>query len=165
MTSDEAILMMSQAPYFATMGAALCVLGLVLLTSRPHLAGRVALSLGFASLVWVSLWHLAMPWVGTSLQNQPPEAFGPLELLAINLSPAVLTWLPAALLVWLTRVGSHLRARFSVVIALLWAVGLILPDIAQDGAWAMQSIGLLLCCAVLSILLGIVYRTKRTGAH
>jgi hypothetical protein len=106
-----------------------------------------------------------MPWVGTLLQNQPPEAFGPLELLAINLSPAVLTWLPAVLLVWLTKVGRHVSARFSVVIALLWAVGLVIPDIAQDGAWSMQSIGLVVCCAILASLLGIVSRTKRTGAH
>lgn len=153
------------SPLLAATAAALCVLGLVLLAPQPRAAMHVALRLGLASLVWVGLWTLAMPLVGVLIERRSPDNFGPWGILAINLMPALGSWLPAAILVRATRASRRQRGGFATLCALFWAAGLVLPGIGQGGDWAAQSQGLLACCALLAVMLGLLSRAGRIGVH
>jgi len=153
-----------QSSVFAALAAALCVLGLVLLAAQPRHAARVALYLGLGSVVWVGLWILAMPLVGALIAKRPPSEFGHWSFLAVNLAPALGTWIPAALLVWLTRARSAVRSGFATLCALFWSAGLVLPGLGQGGSWPVQSLGLLACCTLLAIAFGVLSQVGRTGA-
>ena len=159
MTSEVA-----QSPVFAALAAALCVFGQVLLTSQPRDAARVALYLGLASAVWVGLWTLAMPLVGALIERRPPSDFGPWGILAVNLVPALGSWLPAGILVWVTSAHGGARRGFATLCALFWAAGLVLPGLGRGGSWAAQSLGLLAFCSLLAVMLGLLTQAGRTGA-
>ena len=155
----------TQSPVLAALAGALCVLGLVLLAPQPRPAARLALRVGFASAVWVGIWTLAMPLMGALIEKLPPSDFEPAGILAINLLPALGSWLPAALFVWVTRARGVSHNGFSALFALFWASGLILPRLGRDGSWAAQSLSLLACCAILAMILGVLSGTARTGAR
>ena len=91
------------------------------------------------------------PW----LTDVPTD---PLSILAVNAGLATATACPVAIALWLTGRAGDLGGAHGLV----WAAGLVAPQLGQNGAWPVTSQALALWVALLSLGLGRL-AVKRRG--